>query len=394
MPLALPTLQDIRVANRAVLMRVDFNIPPAANGGLQDTYRLETHLPAIRTLLQQGARLGLLTHRGRPQGEVVPYLSTRPLAEALAALLGQPVTFVPDCVGRVAQQAMQTLQPGQVALFENTRFHMGELINHAPFVRELASLGEVFVNDAFAAAHRPHASLSGLMAALRPHSVLGPLMLRELGWLDRLQQETTGRVVVLGGAQVPAKLDLIQHLMTRVETLILAGPVAHTFLASRDMGLGRSILDPASVERARDIFTEAGVLGCRLLLPHDVVALNKQRGDIVTKPANKLNGDDMAMDIGPTTVETWRKVVGQARSVMWLGSVGAFETEPFHEGCRQLAEGLLFSPAFSVVAGDGLVRALRQGDLRHRLPHVSSGAAVWMHALGGTPLPALRVLQA
>lgn len=393
MPLLYPTLTDVDVANRAVLMRVDFNIPATADGRLADTWRLEAHVPGIQTLLAKGARLGLLTHRGRPQGDMVPELSTRPLAEALSVLLGQEVGFVPDCVGRVAEQAMAALAPGQVLLFENTRFHMGEQINHAPFVRELARLGEVFVNDAFAAAHRPHASMSGLAAAMRPASVLGPRMVQELEWLEALQRPQAGRVVVLGGAQVPAKLDLIEYLMTRVDTLILAGPVAHTFLASRDMGLGRSLLDPSSVERARGIFTEAGVVGCRLLLPQDTIVANKRSGEVSVKPSNKLEADDMAMDIGPATVATWSKVMGQAQSLLWLGSVGAFETPPFQQGTLALADGLLFSPAFSVVAGDGLVRALKDGRIRDRLPHVSSGGAVWMNALGGVPLPSLRVLD-
>ncbi|MCP5404851.1 MAG: phosphoglycerate kinase [Pseudomonadaceae bacterium] len=390
---ALPRYDAINLAGKAILMRVDFNIPPDAHGNLADTYRLEAHLPGIKELLAKGARLGLLTHRGRPQGDVVPHLSTKPLAEELSRQLGQAVHHVPDCIGRMAEQAMAELPPGQVLLFENTRFHLGEQVNDAAFVRHLAKLGEVFVNDAFAAAHRPHASMSGL-AATMPTSVLGPLMLRELDWLQTLQADAPRPLsCIIGGTQVAAKLDLIAALMTRVDTLMLAGAVAHTFLASRDMGLGRSLLDPGSVERARDIFAEAGVVGCRLLLPQDFTVQNKQDGTVTAKPFNKLSGDDMAMDIGPQTCETWRQVIGKSARSFWLGSVGNFEHSPFDTGCRTVAEGLLAAEGFTLAAGDGLLKALKPDAMRTRLPHVSSGAAVWLHALAGKPLPALQVLR-
>ncbi|MFZ2586834.1 MAG: phosphoglycerate kinase [Alphaproteobacteria bacterium] len=388
-----PTLADVNVENRAVLMRVDFNIPPTATGGLVDDYRLHVHLPAIQTLLKRKARLVLLTHRGRPQGQVVPNLSTLPLAEHLSKLLGTPVGFVPDCVGRVAEQAVAKLGAGEVLLLENTRFHLGEQINDPRFVKQLASLGEVFVNDAFAVAHRPHASVSGL-AATMAESVLGPRMLMELEWLNRLTQTPARPLVcMLGGAQVPHKLEVIRHLMTKVDTLILGGVVAHTFLASRDMGLGHSMVDPDCVNEAREIFTEAGVLGCRLLLPLDFTVTQRHGfATPETRPATVLRDTDMAMDIGPQTLATWSKVIQQAGSLIWLGSMGAVEHKAFQEGTLGLANAVLHSQAFSVVGGDGLQKVLREGDLRRHLPHVASGAAALMHALQGKPLPPLQVL--
>lgn len=391
---AYPTLADVDVANRAVLMRVDFNIPPTAEGGLADDLRLKTHLPSIQTLLKRKARLVLITHRGRPQGQIVPSLSTRPLAEHLSTLLGQPVGFVPDCIGRVAEQAITKLGAGEVLLLENTRFHLGEQMNDPAFVKALAKLGDVFVNDAIAVAHRPHASVSGLAAHMK-ESVLGPLMVKELEWLARIQTNPTRPLVcLLGGAQVPIKLELIRHLMTRVDTLILAGVVAHTFLASRDMGLGHSLLDPACVEQAREIFTEAGVVGCRLLLPLDFTVTRRQGISVpITRPATGLLADDIAMDIGPQTLATWSKVIQQAGTVVWLGSLGAVEQAPFQDGTLGLANAVVHSKAFSVLAGDGLSKALRDGGLRPMLPHIASGPAVVMHALMDKPLPPLQVLK-
>jgi phosphoglycerate kinase len=399
-----PTIDDVDVRGKRVLMRVDFNIPPTADGGLLDDYRLQAHAPGIKELLRRGARLALLTHRGRPQGQAVPQLSTLPLARALEPMLGTKVGHAPDCVGRVAEQAVSALAPGEAVMLENTRFHMGEQINHHPFVLEMAKLGDVFVNDAFATAHRPHASVSGLAAVMKPRSVLGPLMVKELAWLNRvLKNPPRPLVCVLGGAQVPLKLELIEKLLGRVDALVLGGAVAHTFLASRDLGLGRSLLNPASVEKARDVFTEAGVLGCRLLLPLDLVVqdrsgsatgVNMAGGPPRTVAVGNLAADDSAMDVGPQTVETWGKVIQQAGSVIWLGSLGAFEHAPFGEGTLGVANAVLHSPAFSLVAGDGLLRALRAGGLRQHLPHVSSGSSVLITALMGQPLPPLQMLKA
>lgn len=394
-----PTLATLDVQNKAVLVRVDFNIPPLKNGGVSDDFRLQAHVPTIRMLVERGARVVLLTHRGRPQGRVVPELSTRPLAEALTVMLNHPVAFVPDCVGRVAEEAVRRLQTGEILLLENTRFHVGEMIADRAFTMQLAALGDIFVNDAFAAAHRPHASVSGLATYFKKNgkpSVIGPLMEKEITWLERVMQAPKRPfTAILGGAQVPQKLDVIRHLLTKVDTLMLAGAVAHTFLASRDLGLGRSLLDPSSVEYARDIFTEAGVVGCRLLLPQDLVLAgsDKNQHARTVVPVAALRPDDAAMDIGPATVATWSKVIQGAGTVLWLGSVGAFETESFNEGTLNIANAVLHSPAFSLVAGDGLLRALKQGDLRHLLPNVSSGSAVTMAALTGQKLPGLAVFD-
>lgn len=399
---ALPSYQTAKLQGKAVLMRVDFNIPPtlatASNPhGLLDDHRLRAHLPGIQELLAKGARLILLTHRGRPQGQVVPTLSTLPLARALSDLLGQNVHHVPDCIGRIAQNAVKNLEPGHAILLENTRFHMGETINDHPFTQHLAALGDVFINDAFATAHRAHASVTGLTARLP--SYLGPLMLREMGWLrDLAINPKKPFVAIVGGETVPTKLELVQHLLTKVDVLMLAGGIAHTFLASRDYGLGQSILDPASVAPARDVFTEAGVVGCRLLLPQDVQALPQHLPGGAQEPhrttaITDLRGNESAMDIGPATAATWSKVLQGAGSIVWLGSLGAVEHPPFDEGTLAIARAVAASKAFSVIAGDSLTRTLSANTLHLSIPNMSSGPAALHHALCGHPLPALQILK-
>lgn len=402
---ALPSYKTANLKGRAVLMRVDLNISPVHPTptnphGLADDHRLRAHLPGIQDLLNMGARLVLITHRGRPQGQPSPSLSTLPLANALSELLGQTVAHVPDCIGRVAEQAVKALEPGQAIMLENTRFHIGETLNDHTFTRQLASLGDVFVNDAFATAHRAHASVTGLAA--RMESYLGPLMLKEMDWLKHLTKNPAKPfVAIMGGGDVAGKLELVQHLLTKVDVLMLAGGIAHTFLASRDYGLGQSALDPASVAPARDVFTEAGVVGCRLLLPQDVQALpQSQPGSKAARAAHhtvaitNLQGDEAAMDIGPETIATWQKVLAGAGTIVWLGALGRVEHAPFHQGTLAIAKAVQQSKAFSVVAGEALTHTLALHNMRESVPNVSSGPAALHNALCGNPLPALQVLKA
>lgn len=391
----LPTLDGLDVNGKRVLLRADHNIPARADGKLADDWRLIASLPTLKRLLKSGARVGILTHRGRPGGRVVPNLSTKPLAEALTALLGQNVEFVEDCVGRVAEQAMAKLAPGQVAMFENTRFHLGEQMNQLPFVEQLARLGEIFVNDAFATAHRAHASTSGLAAHMKP-SVVGELVMQELAWLRRVADNPPGPVVlVIGGTNVAPKLDLLRYMMTRVDTLMIGGAVAQTFLAARDLGVGQSLMDPTWVETARDLLTEAGVVGCRLHLPQDVVVhdtLDPAR-PTKTKAAHVIAAQESVVDIGPNTLATWQRLLKEAGTTIWLGCVGMVEIEAGRAGTMGLATVLSTSKGFSLVGGNGLLPALQVAGLRDRLPAVSTGGAALQAGLLGQPLPCLNLLQ-
>lgn len=378
------------------MLRCDLNLPADTQGNLLDDWRLHCTLPTLKTLLERGARVGLLTHFGRPGGRPVPRFSTRVLAQEMSKLLGDTIEFVPDCVGRTADYAMETLPPGKAVMLENLRFHPGEMLNQMPFVVELAKLGDVYINDAFAAAHRPHASTTGLTAMIKEHAI-GPLMQQEIAWAQKaLFPHNEGSVVViLAGSQVAPKLELMRHLLTQVDTIVLGGAVANTFLAARDLGLGHSLLDPTLVAAARDLMAEAGVLGCRLHLPQDVMVAELGAPGMLTgvKSVQNLEPNDVANDIGPQTIATWRRLLEDAGSIIWFGGLGLMEYPDFAAGSMQVAAKLSQTPTFSLVAGDGLIRMLGMAGFRHKMPALSSGAAALMALLKDHDLPALAAMR-
>jgi phosphoglycerate kinase len=390
----LPKLDSLDVAGKRVLVRVDYNIAPQGNGGLSDDYRVLGSLPTLQKLIEKGARVGILSHRGRPGGRVVSDLSTQPFAAVLSKLLGQRVEWVPDCVGRMAEQAMADLAPGRVVLFENVRFHLGEQLNQLPFVQQLAALADVYVNDAFATAHRAHASTTGLTLTMPEHAV-GELMVKELEWIERVVN-TKGMVsLVLGGNNVGPKLDFMRRMLTKAKTIMLGGAVANTFIAARDLGVGQSTLDPAWVESARDLLTEAGVVGCRLHLPQDVWVTNTMLPDAQpeAKAVHEIAAFEAIHDIGPRTLETWLRLIPQTDTLAWLGALGMVERESGSHSSVALAEALVKHKGFSLVSGTGMLPLLNRTGLRTRLPAVSTGGAVLPAALAGQPLPALDVMK-
>lgn len=388
-------LRDTPVKGRTVLLRVDYNIPPDAKGALIDDYRLQASVDSIRHLAEHGAKTVILTHRGRPQGRVTGALSTQAFVAPLSELVGRKIDWLPDCVGRMVETHIAGMAPGDIVLLENTRFHLGEQLNQQQFVKKLAALGDLFVNDAFATAHRPHASVSGLAAAMTD-SVLGIQMEKELEWLDRIQRNPKRpSLMILGGAQAGAKIELIQKLISRTDMLMIGGALAHTFLAARDVPVGRSMFEPSLIDPARDLLAEAGVLGCRLLLPTDVVIAKESRPEtpIGHASANHVGDDEIACDLGPQTLATWSRVVQNAGTIVWIGTLGAYEYPAFRDGTLNLANAVAQSKAFSLLAGDGLLRALRMGGIRDQMPAVSTAGVALMEALSGKPLPALTVLN-
>jgi phosphoglycerate kinase len=395
-PLRLPGLDDLRVEKRAVLVRVDYNIAALPDGAPVDDFRLKASMPTIQELIKRKARIVLLTHRGRPQGQAVPELSTRPLAPILAKLVGHGIRWAPDCVGRAAEQAIADLPPGEVLLLENTRFHLGEQLNQQSFVQQMARLGEVFVNEAFPALHRAHASLSGLAAAM-PEAAIGRRVAEELGWLAQLLGDVKRPLLVMvGGAHIGPKMEWLQRLIGHVDQLMVGGAVAHTLLAARDVPLGLSHYEPAFVEAARDFITEAGVVGSRLLMPLDLVVARRDTPETpsAARLPGRLQASEVAHDIGPETVKTWSQVVRQAGSILWLGSMGTWEQPAYRDGTLALAREVAASQALSVVGGDGLLQAIKAGELTEKMPRLSAGAAVWMAALSGQPLPSLQIMAA
>jgi phosphoglycerate kinase len=304
--------------------------------------------------------------------------------------------WVPDCVGRVAQQAMNTLAPGDIGLLENTRFHAGESLNQQPFVQALAQLGDMFVFDAWATAHRAHASTSGLAGAM-PRVGLGPLVLHELGWLRTLQDASAPPLtVLLGGGQLGPKLVMLQNLLPRVGTLMIGGTLAHTLLAAKDLPVAQQLVEPALIEAARSLLTEAGVMGVRLLLPQDV-QVRTTGGDVTTRGLDDLQPSEAIGDIGPATVQVWDKVIRRAEHLVWLGSPGQWEDPAFATGTQTLAASVLATPGkFQLLAGDGLLRAMQHLGQRPAMlaggTRFSTGGAALLAALSGQSLPVWQVL--
>lgn len=396
---ALQILAADSVRNKRILVRVDYNDgnTPQLNAALE--HRIRSSLPTLRALLAGGARVGILTHRGRPQGKVVPALSTASLANTLSQMLGQKVTFVPDCIGRIAEQAMQELEPSQAVLFENTRFHLGEQLNQLRFAEELAKLGDALVIEAFASAHRRQASTHGLCALL-PFGY-GTQYLREIGWLRSWQEAYRNRMMLIGGAQVLPKIELLHRCIATTQVMMLGGVIGQTLLAAKDLNLQESSVEFGAVEAARNLLAEAGVLGCRIHLPRDMVASTLE-GHIAVRRPHQLKKGEMAQDLGPLTLETWVRVVNEPRALIWFGSVGAWENTAFRNATRTLAEALITRhttqpKALTLVGGNGLLQALGElgmlAELQAAGVHLSTGGGALQHALGGTIIAGLDAPQ-
>ncbi|MEN3000217.1 MAG: phosphoglycerate kinase [Armatimonadota bacterium] len=383
------TVRDIEVAGKRVLVRVDFNVP-MQNGQITDDRRIRESLPTIQYLLERGAKVILMSHLGRPKGRRDPQYSLRPVAERLSQLLGRPVRFVEDCVGEAVEQAVQSLAPGEVALLENLRFHPEEEANDPAFAQALARLGEVYVNDAFGSAHRAHASTEGVAHYLP--AVAGLLMEKELRYLgNALTNPERPFVAILGGAKVHDKIGVIQNLLPKVDRLLIGGGMAFTFLKAQGYEIGRSLLDEANLEFARQVLQEAGD---KIMLPVDVVVASEPRADApaTVVPVEQIPPDQMGLDVGPQTVARFREVIQTARTVVWNGPLGVFELPPFAEGTRQVLQAVAESGAVSILGGGDTAAAAEQLGFADRITHISTGGGASLEFLEGRTLPGVAVL--
>ncbi len=398
----LPNLSALNVRNGRILLRVDYNFGSGGTPSGSVAYRMLASIPTLRALLEAGARVGILTHRGRPQGRVVPSLSTEPLVPALSQMLGKRVGFVPDCIGRVAEQAMERLPPGEAVLMENTRFHLGEQLNQLPFAQALARCADGLVNDAFASAHRTQASTNAL-AGLLP-AALGLHFLRELDTLDSWAAGKSERILLIGGQTVLNKMELLHTLLGQMQVMCMGGVMGNTFLAAKDMNLAFSNVDFGAIAQCRNFLAEAGVLGCRIHLPRDVAVAEKVNPSelIATRRPHELQGGEAAQDLGPLTIGVWQKVITEAPSLVWLGALGCHEHKTFRVATRTLAEAVLHRQrtnrkAFALLGGNGLLQALEADNLLHPLleagVHLSTGGSSLQQALAGRPLPGVQAVS-
>jgi len=391
--LAKLTVRDIDPGGRKVFVRVDFNVP-LQDGRVGDDTRLKASLPTIRYLLEREAAVILASHLGRPKGQRDERYSLRPVAAALAALLGREVAFAEDCVGPAAQDRVAGLSPGQVLLLENLRFHPGEEKNDEGFARELATGADLYVNDAFGTAHRAHASTVGVTRFLP--AVAGLLLEKELAMLGRLLTAPQAPfVAILGGAKVSDKIGVVENLLDKIATLIVGGGMANTMLAATGVSVGRSLQEAGREDLARAILNRARELGVAVLLPVDaVVAPALGAGQQArTVPLSGVGPEDMILDIGPATVELFTRALADAGTVFWNGPPGAFEVDAFAAGTMALARAVAGLSATTVVGGGDTAAAVQRAGVAGRITHVSTGGGASLEFLEGRELPGVAALR-
>jgi phosphoglycerate kinase len=383
------SIRDLQLWHNRVFIRVDFNVPLAPGGQITSDKRIRASLPTIGYALEMGAAVILASHLGRPKGKPNPEMSLKPVAVRLAELLGQPVAMAPDCVGPAVEPILP--KPGEVLLLENLRFHPEEEENDPEFSKQLASLCDVYVNDAFGSAHRAHASTVGMIAYVR-QAAAGLLMDKEIEYLTKaVRNPARPCIAILGGAKVSDKIEVIQNLMKVVDRLMIGGAMAYTFLRARGEGTGKSLVEEDKIDLARELMAEAG---SKLMLPVDHVVAAELKAGVATQVVDRVPDGMMGLDIGPKTVEAYTQVISGAQTVIWNGPMGVFETPPFDKGTVALAKAVAASGAVSVVGGGDSEKAIKSAGLSDKISHISTGGGASLEFLAGIELPGVAALEA
>ena len=388
------TIRDLALTGRRVFIRVDFNVP-IENGRITDDTRIRAALPTIKYALEQRATVILASHLGRPKGKPKPEFSLKPVADHLASLLTRPVAFASDCIGPQAAAAVESNRGG-VILLENLRFHPEEEKNDTEFARQLASLCDVYVNDAFGAAHRAHASTEAIVQDVED-AAAGLLMAAEVEYLGKaLKSPERPFVAIMGGAKVSDKLEVIQNLLGTVDALLIGGAMAYTFFKSKGLPVGQSLVEDDLLDSARDLEARAKSRGVALDLPVDHVVADKIAAGVPTETlaaGDPAIGDRLGLDIGPRTIEKYATVIGGAKTVVWNGPMGVFEIEAFAAGTLAIANAVAAVNGTTIIGGGDSVAAVTRAGVADRITHISTGGGASLEFLGGRTLPGVAALE-
>lgn len=391
------TLDHFHLKDKTVLLREDYNVP-MQGGRVTDTTRLERSLPTLRDLAKAGARIVILAHLGRPKGKPDPEFSLRPVAAALSEIWGQPVAFAADCKGTLARAALDHLKPGEILLLENTRFYEGEEKNDPELVREMALLGDIFINDAFSAAHRAHASTTGLAQVLP--AAAGRLMQEELEALSKaLEKPQRPVAAIVGGAKISTKLDLLNNLVAKVDMLILGGGMANTFLAAKGVKVGKSLYEAEMLDTARAIMKEADRRKCKIVLPTDAVVAGELKAGVPVETVDieDVPEDKMILDLGPQSSSDILKSFATCCTVVWNGPLGVFEIPPFDRATNEIAKGVAeltrLGHLLSVGGGGDTVAALAHAGVSKDISYISTAGGAFLEWLEGKELPGVAALR-
>lgn len=393
------TIEQLDVRGKRILVRVDYNVPLREDGEVANNQRIVATIPTLNSILDRGGRAVLVSHLGRPKAAYEAAYSLRPVAVELARILGREVQFSEYTVGPEAVAATKALQDGEVLLMENVRFFPGEESGDAQFARQLAELGDAYVNDAFGTAHRAHASTAVVAAQFAGRAAFGHVMAREIANVDRvLQSKEKPSVAVVGGSKVSSKIVILERLLDRVDALLIGGGMAFTFLKAQGAHVGNSLVEDEHLGTAKHILEAAKAKGVDIYLPVDVVAADRFAGDAATQIVSSTRIPDgwMGLDVGPETVSAYAKVVGNAKTLLWNGPLGVFELEAFANGTRALGEAIASATAsgslFSLVGGGDSVAAVEQFGLADRVSYVSTGGGAMLEYLEGRVLPGIQAV--
>ncbi|PID73213.1 MAG: phosphoglycerate kinase [Desulfobacterales bacterium] len=389
------TVRDINAAGRRVFCRVDFNVPLTPEGRISDDTRIRAALPTIRHFRNQGARLVLASHLGRPKGKRTPEFSLAPVAERLGELLGAPVAFAPDCIGPEAQTQVDALEDGGILLLENLRTHAGEQADDPGFAAALAALCEIYVNDAFAVCHRRHASVHAITDHIAEKAG-GFLLEKELSCFNQaMRAPARPLVAVVGGAKVSSKLSALRNMLDRVDRVIIGGAMANTFLKYTGLDMGTSLVEKDMLEAAGEVLQKAGEQGVRVYLPVDAVAAERFDANAVNKtvPMDNLPPGWMVLDIGPATSSLYREVLDDARTIIWNGPMGAFEMDAYSRGTFSMVETVAQAHALTVVGGGDTDTAVHRAGAADRMSFISTGGGAFLTLMEGKTLPAVAKLE-